>query len=161
MQVKETGVSNSMSFFLCYSSNLHAAVYKRTAGRRIAAVFVGGFFFFSLLQTDPEVSPPLPCSQYTGFEACRMQTSFIPAWYCTDCFFACHLRSLTSHRPHTFSHPKARTSSSPWLWAWIENREWEFYQPQMGWLVNLWYLITMNCLGGEGGRGTSTNQSNT
>lgn len=27
---------------------------------------------------------------------------FIPAWYRTDCFSACHFKKLESHRPHTF-----------------------------------------------------------
>lgn len=52
-----------------------------------------------------QVFPLLPCSQYTGFEACRMQPSFlIPAWYCTDCFSACHLRSLNPKDCTLFCH---------------------------------------------------------
>lgn len=74
----------------------------------------------------PRFFPPRPCSQYTGFEACRMQTSFlIPAWYCTDCFSACHWKSLnpTDHSLSDVLWDKnAHSYFPPDLWAWIETQ---------------------------------------
>ena len=67
---------------------------------------------------------------------------------------------LESHRTHTFCHSEGGKSAHSyfllWLWAWLETWECEFKELQKAWLVGWWYLIIMDCLGGERGAGIST-----
>lgn len=48
------------------------------------------------------VLPSLPCSQYTGFEACRMQTSFYSCMVFYRLLLCMSFQKLESDRTHTF-----------------------------------------------------------
>lgn len=91
--------------------------------------------WFSSLN-GPQVFPSLPCSQYTGFEACRMQTSFLflhgivqsaslhviyEAWIPQTTHFFVILKEKSAH-----------SYFSPWLWAWIETWELEILRTAEG-----------------------------
>lgn len=146
MQVKETGVSNSMSFFLCYSSNPTTLFTNESPSEKrhnppstwSYCSICQRWFFISKWTPGFPIAPLL--SIYWLWSMQDTDIFFIPAWYCTDCFSACHLRSLSPTDRTLFlslwGKQSAHCHSLPWLWAWIDAWEWEFKGTAEGMMIS-------------------------
>lgn len=91
--------------------------------------------------------PSLPCSQYTGFEACRIQTSFL-FLHGTVQTASLHViqEAWVQQTAHFLSHYGEKSAQCyflPWLSAWIATWEWEFKGTAEGMMIS-WFTVFHN-----------------
>lgn len=111
------------------------------------SIFVRGGFISKWISGRP-IAPLLSVYWFWSMQDADI-LFFIPAWHCTDCLSACHLRGL---KPDTDSTRFGQKMFFYLLCPCTHTCESGSFKNLQGHdLVDLWNLITMSCLGREWG----------